>query len=384
MMAPDRKFTNELKEVTTLDEEIIPEITMEVTVPEFSFDEMLFDTDLTFNIETAHLLPGEEPEVYYTCHVCYKRYASRLYLLLHQACHLAKGTLACKFCKESFGNMEDFSDHIDQHIANSCFTCEMSFLNREDLVEHQKSHEDEDLSKYLYICNICKEHFPNAEELKLHGRRHFSKETQCHTCGKYFSSKSNLNRHIPTHRNVKSFVCDVCQARFTQRISLQSHYLAHANIKPFPCKICDKGFTLKSALTVHLLNHTHETPYACLVCDRRFANKRLFKRHSLQHMPGKESVCDLCGKRFPTKEKLNLHFMTHTNLRPFQCDVCKRGFTYSNHLKRHKMLLHNGRSEFPDKARVVESFKKRHLENMKSVGLEGDMKNWMFCEGGKL
>lgn len=366
-MAPSPIYTDELKEVT-----------MEVTVPEFSFDEMLFDTEFNFNIKTAHLLPDEEPDVYYTCHVCYKRYASRLYLLLHQACHLSKGTLVCKFCEESFGNMEDFTDHINQHIANSCFTCDKSFLTREDLMEHQKSHED--LSKYLYICNICIEHFPNAEELKLHSRKHFSKEHQCHTCGKYFSSKSNLNRHIPTHRNVKSFVCDVCQVRFAQRISLQQHYLTHANVKPFPCKICGKGFRLKSALTVHLLNHKGQQPYACLVCDRRFANKRLFKKHSLQHMSRQESACDICGKRFPTKEKLNLHFMTHTNLRPFQCDVCKRGFTYSSHLKRHKMLLHSEESEFPDKARVVESFRKRHLENMKSVGLEGDTKNWIFCE----
>ena len=52
------------------------------------------------------------------------------------------------------------------------------------------------------------------------------KSHKCYTCGKVFSSASNMWRHKKTsHENVRS-VCPLCTTTFTRKESLRAHLLA--------------------------------------------------------------------------------------------------------------------------------------------------------------
>ncbi|KAH6844966.1 hypothetical protein B0I37DRAFT_446923, partial [Chaetomium sp. MPI-CAGE-AT-0009] len=46
----------------------------------------------------------------------------------------------------------------------------------------------------------------------------------CTYCGKGFSRKEHLERHLPTHTNVKPHCCSVCRLGFSRRDLLQRHF----------------------------------------------------------------------------------------------------------------------------------------------------------------
>ncbi|KFX92688.1 hypothetical protein V490_05239 [Pseudogymnoascus sp. VKM F-3557] len=77
----------------------------------------------------------------------------------------------------------------------------------------------------------------------------------CTYCGKRFTRKEHLERHIPSHTDVKPHRCKSCQLSFTRRDLLQRHYSAYHEIgdqsPPPPASI----------KTV-----ARQTPIACLNC----------------------------------------------------------------------------------------------------------------------
>ena len=78
--------------------------------------------------------------------------------------------------------------------------------------------------------------------------------------------------------------CRICGKKFSWRSSLSRHMMKHNNVKPFSCGVCNKTFIQKSDLKRHLLTHT--TPanrFSCYVCKKRFLTKEDLDRHSSKH-----------------------------------------------------------------------------------------------------
>jgi uncharacterized Zn-finger protein len=142
----------------------------------------------------------------------------------------------------------------------------------------------------------------------------------CRSCGKSFSSKSNLTAHKKIHSGERPFECLVCHKRFRQKAHLQKHETTHSSATPYQCNVCDKAFGHISNLNTHMATHSNVRPYQCGDCGKSYKDSASFKRHRLGH----------------------------TGERPYNCDLCDESFIDSKSVRRHRELSHPNDPKLPN------------------------------------
>ena len=139
-----------------------------------------------------------------------------------------------------------------------------------------------------YRCDICNLTFIGPEEDKKRIERHIvihseEKRTHiCDTCGKKFSQKYYLKKHMFSHSNMKPFKCPVCDYVAKRKDHVRGHIKKRHSIGPDQYADKDgKPVTLEELGYGHL--HLQVKPnedglYVCPKCDASFHSKKSSKQ----------------------------------------------------------------------------------------------------------
>ncbi|XP_053561877.1 PR domain zinc finger protein 15 [Bombina bombina] len=312
----------------------------------------------------------------------------------------------CATCEKSF-RIEGFLEFHNCRTDDKSFQCEMCyrfFSTNSNLSKHKKKHGEK-----KFACEICNKLFYRRDVMLEHHRRHlegvrrvkreaihqnadnaikYKKEpSACPVCGKMFSCRSNMNKHLLTHGD-KKYTCEICGRKFYRVDVLRDHIHIHfkdialmneqqreefigkigissednddnsdgsCDSEPhkYSCKRCQISFARGKEYLKHIMDVHAENGYGCSICHRRFALKATYHAHMVIHrenLPDPEvqkyiHPCEVCGRIFNSIGNLERHKLIHSGVKSHGCDQCGKSFARKDMLKEH-MRVHDNIREY--------------------------------------
>ncbi|VEN38665.1 unnamed protein product [Callosobruchus maculatus] len=216
-----------------------------------------------------------------------------------------------------FRNIKEEDEEVDQNPATvnlnqdgpvSCNVCRQIFSTRFGLLDHYKENPNcrpEDAQNIVKYLDKGESDCKNEDDADYDGKEQHLKGKKmflCNFCGKNYTRKNGLDRHILSHTGVKPFECKECGKRYITKDTLKTHILTHTGIKAFKCQLCGKNFTQSSHLSYHMKRHQGERPFVCTYCGKCFVSNYHLERHKLMHTGVKPYQCKQCGKQIQYTE----------------------------------------------------------------------------------
>lgn len=196
----------------------------------------------------------------FTCSKCNKTFLKEKKFLKHLQMH--ESPLQCTICNKPYHNQASLDKHLAKHNKDYlCLVCNMNFQTESQLFEHSTTEHNKikiklenEAQEILLQCPDCDLTFTKQRSLSMHRRRHKNKNNEfiCDTCGKTFSMKHQLKRHVVLHSDVKPHVCTKCSKSYARKDQLVHHMHSHKDSKPYECSYCKKG----NFLILSSVNHS--------------------------------------------------------------------------------------------------------------------------------
>ncbi|GIY68155.1 hypothetical protein CEXT_792011 [Caerostris extrusa] len=248
-------------------------------------------------------------------------------------------------------------------------------------------------------CAYCFKFFTKNFDLQQHIRCHTGeKPFQCIVCGRAFAQKSNVKKHMQTHKvwpdglaktlphllgkngsscsdseiaqennmpdvpeqlndsdpdkinageiDKNSYACPYCSYIGNSYYKLKSHMKQHDTEKVYKCILSSCGqmfneldpFLEHTNLYPNSRGRTSRRFFQCSLCLNKYSTPAALDHHIATS--SHTYSCSWCEKVFPCERYLRRHLQIHSESEPFICNVCKKGFKTEGYLKVH-MIVHS-------------------------------------------
>jgi hypothetical protein len=137
------------------------------------------------------------------------------------------GTDAMEAADELFGGMVSESDSSDDDEENSqntsvtrpsrTHTATQRYTNGGQPSDSSDESSDFDARGALRMLQRAKQKKRKKREVEASSDMDELEDLHCPTCGKEFSRKGNLNRHMKIHTSNKKHMCEMCGKRFREK-----------------------------------------------------------------------------------------------------------------------------------------------------------------------
>ncbi|XP_047464019.1 PR domain zinc finger protein 15 isoform X2 [Mugil cephalus] len=332
------------------------------------------------HISYKHSKNMPDQEYKYKCNTCEKSFRLENALKFHN-CRTDDKTFQCDICLRFFSTNSNLSKHKKKHGEKlySCEICSKMFYRKDVMQEHRRRH------------GVGPKHM-KREELEANGEegtKYRKEPSPCPICGKVFSCRSNMNKHLLTHGE-KKYTCEICGRKFFRVDVLRDHIHVHFKdialmneqeregfIKKigisaddsdetdedededdpehhkYNCKKCQLSFAKGKEYLKHIMEQHKEGGYNCEICNRRFALKATYNAHLVIHReqlrdPSVQKYihpCEICGRIFNSIGNLERHKIIHTGVKSHGCDMCGKSFARKDMLKEH-LRVHDDNRDY--------------------------------------
>ncbi|KAJ7303208.1 hypothetical protein JRQ81_012143 [Phrynocephalus forsythii] len=138
----------------------------------------------------------------------------------------------------------------------------------------------------------------------------------CPVCGKAFTRKSSLNRHLIVHAGEKPYKCSHCGKGFNRKMYLLAHEVGHGEEASYQCSDCGKSFSLKWGVTDCQIDPSGVTVYKCSSCKKGSHREEEEEEESYQ--------CSDCGKTFKLKWGVTTYQVDPSGTKVYKCSSCRK------------------------------------------------------------
>lgn len=186
--------------------------------------------------------------------------------------------------------------------------------------------------------------------------------------------RNQMNVHLVRHQPKTTVYCDLCGKSYSRKSLIVRHMHEHRNgtLGKVTCEDCNKVFAGKNTYRIHYRGvHMEKTYVTCTICKKDKTKLEISRHMKDSHgIRNPVVICHVCGKEY-LQSKLRNHLRSHSKT-VHKCDVkgCKRIFSSMLLLKQHKnSVLHNAKLEIScphencDRTLANSAHLRRHLRD---------------------
>ena len=214
-----------------------------------------------------------------------------------------EGIPKCPICRKWFPNVETIRGHIDIiHGGNENNENDLSNTSSIDEVMENSDQSGYGTTKQYQLvavqCKKCDETLQNNHLLRIHMRKHASKESQilkCTSCEYQTRDENTYLNHIVDNHSI-THICQTCDSRFNTKNELINHV--------------EKEHRFNTAMPVP--QKGAENNINCFNCGTMLTSRDALMKHKKEHH-WKENKCHYFhsvgnGCRFPDNVCFNVHW----------------------------------------------------------------------------